>query len=164
MWGPVPLELTTGYETEVLPSTSQRALLCSLLRLRDTSKSPDQSIQCRNSTESSVDPGGTHQPRNEQMQLKDWVCLSSPWWEVRPVRRKGCPAYMQFIRDAMDHACPICRLFARSHGRKLQARTGRNFRILLGMAQGPFNTSPKFTYKYATPTRSTPELLSFLPE
>jgi hypothetical protein len=50
IWGPILGDLSTGYGIEGLPPTSQRALLCSLLRLWDVSKAQTSPVSQRANT------------------------------------------------------------------------------------------------------------------
>jgi hypothetical protein len=88
IWRPISLDWRAGYGIGGLPSMSQRALLCSLLRLRDAFKNPEQcnfsESQYNGSKQHGILgwplilslPGQWTSTRWERRQQKDWVCLA----------------------------------------------------------------------------------------
>jgi hypothetical protein len=84
---PVSVDWSAGYGIG-LPSTSQRALLCSLLKRRDASKNPEQCSFSESQYSGSIQhgilgwplilslPGRHTSTRWERRRLKDWACLA----------------------------------------------------------------------------------------
>jgi hypothetical protein len=119
IWILISADLSSARGTRGLLSTSLRVSRCSLLRLRDASKGPDQSTfserQCSgsNSTSSWGHPWYT----------ADLYSTRQPGWKEGSSRTgrawpsligNGVLLYKQLIRPMMDCACPIWRSAARS--------------------------------------------------
>jgi hypothetical protein len=88
IWRPISVDWSADYGIGGLPSTSQRAVLCCLLRRRDTSKNPEQCSFSESQYSGSKQhgilgrllilslPGRRTSARWERRQLKDWACLA----------------------------------------------------------------------------------------
>jgi hypothetical protein len=117
--------LEGGYGFGGLPSTSQRALLWSMLRRRDASKNPEQwSFSESQYSGVILDTQLTWSAHVNQVGKKGGSKTGRAWPLLNRRSglsvRNGVLLYKLLIRPMMDYAYPIWRAAARSHVRKLQ--------------------------------------------
>jgi hypothetical protein len=136
----ISVDMSTGYGTGGLLSMSQRTPLCSLLRLRDASKSRVQFPKSQYSGSKqhgilgvTLDAQSTWSAhvKLEGKEAAQRLGLLGPLLNRRSGLsvRNSVLLHKQLIRPMMGHACPIWWSAARSQVRKLQALQSKCPRI-----------------------------------